>query len=112
MPFTSDDAKLGAGAIGAVMLLWRLFFRGKKDIREDKADARDEKSSEKIYGGYKTLLDRLESKVDDQDRFNHALGERLNIETDRRRDCERRNHELELRIEHLEAAVRRLGGVV
>lgn len=112
MAFDSDDAKLGAGVLGIVTILWRLFYKGKKDVRDDKADGT-------IDGGYGKLISLLEktvesqgAKIDDQDRFIHALGERLDLETERRRECERKNHAFELRIDHLETEVRRLGGGV
>lgn len=116
---TNEEASVITAIVIGLVTVWKLFFRGKKELREDKAGAREEKAgtreekaNEDIYGGYKTLLDRLERKIDDQDQFIHQLGKQFETETEKRRDCERKNHALELRIIHLELVVIDLGGKV
>lgn len=112
MSISNEEATYGVGFLGAIALVWKMVFRGRKDLREDRADG-------KIEGGYAALIDRLEKTVgdqgetiQDQGNFIRELVKALDDETTSRRAVEDDNARLVRRVERLELTVRQLGGAI
>lgn len=89
----------------ALATVWKLFFRGRKDLREDGAGV-------DYQDAYRSLVKDFQSEIDRLNDVVVALGNRLDEESLKRRETEHENYNLKLRIMHLESEVRRLGGTL
>ena len=105
-PTISEESAGWIVAVGAALATaWKLWFRAKRDVRDDKGDG--DKTA-----GYRDLIHSLREEVTRLSESVALLSARLDYETMQRRAAEAENGALKARILHLEGVVRELGGTV
>ena len=82
----------GAATVGAAV--WKAIFAFRRDVREDKA-----------AGAHGSIVDELRKEVARLSDMVAELSSKLDLESVRRRAVENENHELKLRISHLERII-------
>lgn len=105
MQINEEIAAWAAGIGVAIGGVWRMVFRGRQDVREDKIASAQQK-------GYSALVDELQQEVDRLAKMVRDMGSKLDREIAKRMEVEVENHALRLRVAHLEAAVKNLGGTL
>lgn len=98
-----------AGTIAAVCVgiaaAWKLWLWAKKDYRTDKGGAQQQDS-------YSDLIEELREELARLSETVKGLGMSLDTEIRLRRAVEDENHELRMRLRHLESVVKQLGGAI
>jgi outer membrane murein-binding lipoprotein Lpp len=84
-------ALMMAGAATVAAAIWKGIFAFRRDIRNDM-----------LGGAHTSIVDELRSEVQRLSATVSELSVKLDVESERRRAVENENHELKLRIQHLE----------
>ena len=102
----ADDAAAQAATIAVgFAAAYKLWFWGRKDLREDRSGSRQS-------SGYGALVDELQQEVDRLAKMVRDLSTRLDNEISQRREVETENHDLRLRLAHLEAIAKAQGWTI
>lgn len=103
LPPIEDNETGWAAALGLLAsVLWKVWFRMRRDNREDRAETREHAAEGDVIAVLRTEIARISERV-------HTLEEGIEHERGMRFAAERRSLQLQTRVDALEHRLRALG---